>query len=451
MNNRQAIRIIFFSLLISGIGTVDLSAQFQSFTDSYGILSTIAGKGSMDVSGQVGWLPEYENGDAVDAELTRPHFAMADLAGNIYIADKDAHGIRKVTTDGKIMTIAGTNVAGDNGDGIGTECQLSSPNGLWASENGTVYILDLGNDKVRKLDTEGNLTTVFEDEGGIALGRGIWVTQGEDSIFYANSSTIKLWTAESGIVTYASGFSGLGCITMDKNGFLVATDRTRDQVFRISKDGQTNTLIAGVSGGFGGGDGQRATETGLDGVRGVWFLEDNSYFLATHEGSQIWYVDTNGWIHLFLDGRDGDEFHSGDGENFRTPGYKISEPRSVSVDHDGNVIITENDMGFIRKIENKYDFFYSNVDKKIQQAQDLYAHPNPATSTTNICFQLAEVEVVALKLFSMTGAEISSQMFKAVSGSNSMQLDLKNLSGGIYFYSLITRDSEITNKLVIAK
>ncbi|MDX2431584.1 MAG: hypothetical protein QNK35_11665 [Bacteroides sp.] len=296
---RLVVILLFLNLPASAFG------QYQYFADSYGLLSTVAGRCQMDNSGEIGWLTEYENGPAVNAELTRPHFAMADSFGNIYIADKDAHGIRKVSPDGTIQTIAGTNHAGYNGDGLGVECQLNSPNGLWVKADGTVYILDLGNDKIRRLDIDGNLLTIVNDENGISLGRGIWISPSEDTIYYASASRIKMWTETGGVSIFSSAYGGLGCIVLDSHGFLVATDRTANLVYRISKDGLTKEIIAGNGSASGGGDNYLATETGLDGVRGVWFLDDNSYFLATHEGSQIWYVDTSGKIHLFLDGKEG--------------------------------------------------------------------------------------------------------------------------------------------------
>lgn len=429
----------------------DISAQFESFAASYGLLSTIAGKGTMDESGQVGWKAEYENGPAVEAELTRPHFAMADTAGNIYIADKDAHGIRKVTTDGIIMTIAGTNLPGFNGDGPGTDCQLNAPNGLYAMKDGTIYILDLGNDRIRRLDPQGNLVTIVDDNEGISLGRGLWVTEAEDSIFYASGTKIRLWTETNGTITYASGFGGLGNIAMDKNAFLVATDRSRDLVYRISKDGQETEVIAGTNGGSVGGDGFKATETVLDGVRGIWFLKDNSYFLATHTGSQVWYVDVNGWIHLFLDGRHGDEYHSGDGEDYRTPGYKISEARSVSVDHDGNVIIVENDLGYVRKVENKYDFFYSHDLLKETSPSEAFAYPNPAKDETFICFSNPQKERVSISVLSLTGAVVYRQAFEAEKGKNSFSINLQNLAEGIYFYQIHNQQRAITKKLILKR
>ena len=140
-------------LILFVIVPINLFCQFQFFAESYNLLSTVAGKGEKDIDGEVGWLPEFENGQATEAELTRPHIAMADTSGNIYIADKDAHGIRKVTPEGIIYTIAGTNMPGDGTNAFGTECQLNAPNGIWVKEDGTVYILDFGNIQNNCLDT----------------------------------------------------------------------------------------------------------------------------------------------------------------------------------------------------------------------------------------------------------------------------------------------------------
>lgn len=453
--NPRSVSVLFKYLLLTlvfSIMPINMFSQFQNFADSYGLLTTVAGKGELDNTGEIGWLPEYENGDAVDAELTRPHFAMADSNGNIYIADKDAHGIRKVTADGKIYTIAGTNVAGYNGDGLGIESQLSSPNGIWVKADGTVYILDLGNDKIRRLDTAGKLETIADDTNGISLGRGLWVTLSEDSIFYSSSSQIKMWTKDSGIVTYSSGYSGLGNLTMDKNGYLVATERSSNFVYRISKDGKTKKIIAGNGSGSGGGTGYLATETGLNGVRGVWFLNDNSYFVATHEGSQIWYIDTGGKIYLFLDGKNGDEYHSGDGENYRTPGYKISEPRSVSVDYDGNVLITENDKGFIRKIENDYIYYYTGLINRINVIREIMAYPNPAKSEISIQYQLNKPGQVTMALFNNLGQKLITILNKYQNeGIQTIKINAHNLPDGVYYYHLITNNTNYAKKLLIRK
>jgi hypothetical protein len=130
---------------------------------------------------------------------------------------------------------------------------------------------------------------------------------------------------------------------------VVVTDRGAHRVYRLDSSGN-QTVIAGNGSQTGGGDGQLATATGLDGVRGVWFLPTGAYFLCTHRGSQVWYVDTAGTIHLFLNGnRSGT--HAGDGTWFYNPTEnRVSECRAVTVDWQGNVILTENDDGYVRQV-----------------------------------------------------------------------------------------------------
>ena len=73
-------------------------------------------------------------------------------------------------------------------------------------------------------------------------------------------------------------------------------------------------------------------------------------FTATDAGSQVWYVDTSGYIHLFLNGNA--ISHSGDGSWFYDPSTpKVSKVRQITMDYDGNLIITEHDAGYIRKVQ----------------------------------------------------------------------------------------------------
>jgi hypothetical protein len=331
---------------------LDISPTPQGFTNlikSYGILTTVAGAGgtSQDVNK---WSPDFEGGLAVNALLSRPHIAMADKYGNIYIADKSAHAIRKIDREGRIFTVAGINSPGDGSDEPlpATQVALNQPNGLFVMPEGTVYILDLVNQKIRRLNTNGLIETVCVIPD-LIVGRGLWVTPDESTIYVASSNVVYRWTADDGLDVYASGFTELGNIAMAPDGNLVVTDRGAHKVTKILPD-QTQVVIAGNGMTYGGGDGYLATETGLNEVRGVWFLPDGSFFVCTHRGSQVWYVDRGGIIHLFLNGyRSGT--HAGDGTWFYNPNeYRVSEVRAVVVDYEGNILITENDCGYIRKI-----------------------------------------------------------------------------------------------------
>ena len=334
---------------------LDLSdgrAGFTNLVESYSTLSTIAGGGGTPASTNK-WLPGFENGPATSALLSRPHIAMSDDAGNIFIADKDAHGIRKVRTDGTIITVAGTYAAGDGYDGPapGTEVALNEPNGLWVRGDGTVYILDLMNGKIRRLDTNGIMTLLFAVPGGIASGRGLWVSDDESVAYVCSGDSVKKWTATDGVTDFATGFSQLGNLAFDPAGELVVTDRGGHAVYRLESDG-IKTRIAGnetTSHSAGGGDGGLALLTGLNQVRAICFLPTGAYLLGTDAGSQIWYVDVEGKIHLFLHGNA--TAHAGDGPWFYNPGQpRVSKVRQITSTRDGDLLITEHDSGYVRKV-----------------------------------------------------------------------------------------------------
>lgn len=198
------------------------------------------------------------------------------------------------------------------------------------------------------------MSTLFVDESGISLGRSIWMKEDESVCYYSSGSRVKKWTPETGIIEFADGFRGLGALMMAPDGTLLVADRVGDAVYRVTEDG-SRTVVAGTeSGSSSGGSGHPATETTLDGVRGVWALADGDFFVATHEGSQVWYVDPEGIIHLFVDGADNDG-HAGDGGPFDAPGPKVSEVRGIACDRLGNLIITENDCGYIRVVNRIAD------------------------------------------------------------------------------------------------
>jgi streptogramin lyase len=312
------------------------------------MLTTIAGAGGPQANN---WRPEFEGGPATAAVLSSPHIALADREGQVFIADKDSHGVRKIRVDGTIVTAAGVNAPGNGPDDLtpATQVALNQPNGLWVGSDGTVFILDLGNSKVRRLGRDGQLRTLFTVPDGILAGRGLWVSDDEQTAYVASNTAVKRWTPEQGVVNFATGFTSLGNLVVDPRGRVVVADRGGHRVYRLDSQGG-RTVIAGTGGTTGGGDGQSAILTALNEVRGVWFLPTGAFFLATHRGSQVWYVDTDGLIHLFLQGLRGG-MPAGNGTWFYAPSEpRVSECRAVTVDPEGNVLVTENDAGYVRKI-----------------------------------------------------------------------------------------------------
>lgn len=334
------------------VATLDLSGGrtgFTNLTRAYGLLSTIAGAGGLQDANN--WRPEFEGAPATTVFLSGPHIAMADRAGNIFIADKDSHGVRKLRPDGTILTVAGVNLpaTGPDTPTPGTQCGLIEPNGLWVRSDGTLYILDVGNGKVRRLNTNGIAQTLLTVPGGIAVGRGLWVNPDETEVYLSSQTVVKRWTADSGTVDFSVGYAQLGNLAVEANGRVIVTDRSLHQVYRLDAQGN-RTVIAGNGLTSGGGDGQLATQTALEEVRGVWCMPNGGLLLATHRSSRVWYVDPDGYIHLLLNGnRNG--AHFGDGTWFYNPlEARVSECRAITMDYEGNLIITEHDLGYVRKV-----------------------------------------------------------------------------------------------------
>lgn len=338
------------------VRAVDVSGTSQGFTNlvqAYGQLETIAGtgEGQEDISYWQSW---FEGQPAEWASLSRPHFAMADRAGNVYIADKNSHSVLRVATDGTIHTHAGSHVGGFDSDGpaAATNLQLNVPNGLWVRSDGTVYVLDTGNGRVRRVATNGVMTTLFlakSDGSALGGGRGIWVKDDETLAYFGNTDRVRKWTSSGGLSTLASGFTELGTLYVEPSGSLIVCDRSAHYVYRVTASG-SKTVIAGNGTAYGGGDGYAALSTGLYGVRSAWPVPTGGMLLLLHDGCQLWYMDTAGIVHLLLNGAGG-RTHYGDGEFFYSPDeWRISEGRSVTMDYAGNIIVCESDYGYIRRI-----------------------------------------------------------------------------------------------------
>ena len=342
----------FIRLLALDIST-NSSQGVSNLVMSYGRLHTIAGNGAGRADVVNYWQSTFENGPATNAALSRPHFAMADGEGNVYIADKDSHAVLKVTPHGTIHTVAGTHAPGNGRDLLdyGINVALNSPTGLWVLRDGTVFILDTNNGKVRQLTPAGIVSTLFAFGRGLNIntGRGLWVSDDATLAYLANGTNVVRWTRAGGFSIFSGGFVDLGNLALDAQGRVVVTDRGASRVYRLHPDGSSE-VMAGNGSTKPVAEGALARNAGVYGVRGIWFLPNRGYLLATHEGSQILYVDPNDKIHVFLDGKLGTT-HAGDGKWFYSHGNKIAEARSVTMDFQGNLIIVENDAGFVRKID----------------------------------------------------------------------------------------------------
>jgi len=143
--------------------------------DTSGIITTVAGNGYGSGGGVGGGGYSGDNGQAISAELYQPQGVVVDNTGNIYIADQSNNRIRKVSTNGIITTVVGTGVAGYGGDnGLAANAELNNPVAIAFDTLGNLYISDWVNNRIRKV-TNDTITTIagtgvagFSGDGGDA-------------------------------------------------------------------------------------------------------------------------------------------------------------------------------------------------------------------------------------------------------------------------------------------
>ncbi len=163
-----------------------------------GILSRVAGTGTSGFSG--------DGGSAVLAKISAPSGVACDHDGNVYFTDKGNHRIRKIDiATGNISTICGTGTAGFSGDGsAAVSAQIKSPTGISIDLAGNIFFCDNGNNRIRKINVDGIITTIagtgiagYSGDGGSPLAAkisnptGVWVDESA-SVYIADASNNRI-------------------------------------------------------------------------------------------------------------------------------------------------------------------------------------------------------------------------------------------------------------------
>jgi sugar lactone lactonase YvrE len=149
---------------VAAIAALSLSLAARSAAQYNYTIDTVAGQ-----------YPIGDGGPGTKALLSLPYGVALDGNGNLYIADSLDNRVRKVVlATGVITTIAGTGVAGFSGDGnSAASAQINNPGGVATDTAGNVYIVDVGNQVIRKVDASGNISTIAGTPGvGGSTGDG---------------------------------------------------------------------------------------------------------------------------------------------------------------------------------------------------------------------------------------------------------------------------------------
>ena len=198
--------------------------------------------------------PSGDGGAATSAQLYNPTGVAANINGNVYIADQVNHRVRMVTAAGIMTTFAGTGTAGYNGDGVlATSTQLNYPCGISADINGNVYIADYNNNRIRMVNSAGIVSTFAGTETAGSNGDGVAATLAQLNNPYGVSADINgnVYIADQanqrirkvnaeGILTT---FAGTGTAGSSGDGG-AATSAQLNNPFGVSADINGNVYIA---------------------------------------------------------------------------------------------------------------------------------------------------------------------------------------------------------------
>jgi hypothetical protein len=202
-----------------------------------GIITTIAGNGMSGFSG--------DGGQATSASLNGPKGIALDGIGNIYISDAYNMRIRKVNTLGVITTIAGKGTAGFSGDGgQATSAELNYPERVIVDAANNFYIADYYNNRVRKINTAGIITTIAGNGTGGFSGDGGQAT--------------------------AAGLNQLTEVALDAANNLFIVDFLNNRIRKVNSSGIISTVAGNGTAGF-SGDGGQATAAKLNNPYGISF------------------------------------------------------------------------------------------------------------------------------------------------------------------------------------
>jgi hypothetical protein len=353
ITNQPATQVVWagvnvtFSVGVSG-GDNDNYQWLFNGTNVPGLITTVAGKGSNFTIANSG-----DGGRATNASLAYPSSVALDSSGELFIAESGSNRVRKVSTTGIISTVAGYGgPIGFSGDGgLATKAQFTFPEGIAVDLSGDLFISDTFNNRIRRVGTNGIITT-FAGSGSGAASQGFFGDGGP--------ATNALMSAPRGIVLDRAGAlfiadSGNGRIRkVDASGIITTVAGNLNSPWAVATYGSSNLFIA-ESGGVlkVGADGLISTVAGtaeLSGPMGVSVDGSGNLFIADSGNNRVLEVDTNGLITTVAG--NGTRGYAGDGGSATSA--ELGYPGGLAVDGSGNLFIADVFNNRIRKVINNH-------------------------------------------------------------------------------------------------
>jgi sugar lactone lactonase YvrE len=260
---------------------------------------------------------------ALTIPLVLPSAIVFDSAGNLYVAETGNHVVRKVDTNGNLTTIAGIGTQGFSGDtGPATSATLDSPQGLALDPANNLYIADTHNHRIRRLDlTTGLITTIAGSTSGFS-GDGA----------PALSAQLNLPTA----------------LAFDASGSLYFADTANHRIRRIDASTGLITTIAGTGTQGYSGDGGAALSAAIDSPTGIAIDPSGNLYLADTHNHRIRKITSSTGLISTIAGTGVPGFS---GDSAPASAATLALPHGLTADAAGNLYLADTANHRIRRID----------------------------------------------------------------------------------------------------
>ena len=349
-----------------------------------GIIRTIAGRGCPDPPADCSELVG-EGGPALQAGFGEMYgIALDERRNSLYVTDRSNALIRRIDLiEGTVETVAGEvdperlrGITGFEGDGgPATEARLNRPRGVAVDPSGNLYIADQRNQRIRRVDLEGTISTVagsgtegFSEDGSEAMQAALgdpWAVQADDNqnllIVESSNDRIRQVSAATGRMgTVAGGGStvppGLGLITGlallqepgQGGGRLFLADQGRNSVFALDVESGGLTLVAGDGPDGPSGDGSALTDARLRAPRDIALDGDGNLYISDRDNHRIRMADLQAGTIGTVAGNGIADF-SGDGQ--AASQASLHSPAGLAFDASGNLWIADFNNHRIRRVD----------------------------------------------------------------------------------------------------
>lgn len=354
-------------------------------------------------AGNVSTLAGSTQGDAIGVGSTamfkRPTKVCMDTTGNIYLSDTGNHKIKKVTPDGVVSLLAGSTQGYQNG--IASSAKFSFPNGLCLDNMGNLYVVELGNDVIRKITPSGIVSTFCGSTSGYADG----------------SAT----TAQ---------FQEPIDIFMDSSGTFYVADAGNHRIRKVTPTGEVSTLAGSTPGGFEDGAGNTAK---FNYPTGVCVDATGHVYVADEFNEKIRKITPSGNVTTLAGSTQG--YTDGIGTS-----AKFNHPAGVAVDLFGNIYVADNGNHKIRKIGDNLSIINNSILSK-----NLTIYPNPSINTL-----ILENKIEIIKKVEFY--DLNSRLIYSLDiNSNRREIDVSQLENTIYLLKIFYNESIENVKIIKTK